>query len=114
MKEVILDNKKMLKFFLEKEDIVKEAKEMEDKHEKEMKEYEEHNKSLVNKVGKIDTKLKPMIQKEISKIVMGEYDELQRVYQRDGEIVFEILTPDTVKEEYIAKMKAKKEKENKK
>ena len=120
MKKVIIDNKKMLKLFLIKEDIVVKAKKIEKDYEETTKKYEEDIKKLTNLVGKIDTKLRPMIATEQSKLTMGEYDEIQRVYQSEGNVTFEILTPDTIREEYIAKMKEKneaqlkKEKEDKK
>ncbi len=120
MKTVIIDNKKMLKLFLKKEDIVVKAKKIEKDYEEITKKYEEDIKKLTNLVGKIDTKLRPMIATEQSKLTMGEYDEIQRVYQSEGNVTFEILTPDTIREEYIAKMKEKneaqlkKEKEDKK
>ena len=109
MKKVIIDNDKMVKLFLKKEDIVEKAKKIEKDYEEVTKKYEEDIKKLTNLVGKIDTKLRPMITTEQSKITMGEYDELQRVHQDEGKVIFEILTPDSVKEEYIERLKQKKE-----
>ena len=109
MKKVIIDNDKMVKLFLKKEDIVERAKKIEKDYEEVTKKYEEDIKKLTNLVGKIDTKLRPMITTEQSKITMGEYDELQRVHQDEGKVIFEILTPDSVKEEYIERLKQKKE-----
>jgi len=120
MRKVIIDNKKLLKLFIEKEKLVNEAKKMEEDYEKVLKEYEEHSKKLINKMGKLDTVARPLVEKELSKITLGEYEDFKTSYLEDGEIVFNIMNPETAKEEYIEKFKAykaekeKKEKDNSK
>lgn len=86
MRTVQVDNKKILANLQEKDTLTK----LLTSYEKESKDLEAKINKAFAQLARTDEKTRPEIDRERSKLVMGEYEQLSRVFLDNNTVKFEI------------------------
>lgn len=87
MRTILIKNKFILKNLKEKDELSKRIIEISE----ESKKLEEEYNKIIARLSRLDEKTKPEIRRVNKDIEKGEFEQLSRVFLKDGDVYFEIV-----------------------